>query len=308
MSEVFDGTQLLIFDAVARNASMSQAARDLGYTQPAVSHAIRRLERDAGTALLTRGPRGVQLTLAGERLAAHAKVVLTVMRAARRELDDLRTATVGRVRVAAFPSATATIVPKLLSRVREHRPGLEVEVAQAEPDEALALVTGGNADIAMAFSYPEDPLAPGVRTLPLFSDEVYAVLPARTPAEAPLDLTKLRDRSWIAGCLRCRTHLVDLCQRAGFVPRIMHATDDYVATQAMVAAGLGVTLLPALALSAYRHAEIDVHELSPRAARQVSACTMDADPLPPPVALVLDHLTVLTAGAHFRRGVAARNG
>lgn len=296
MPDVFDGTQLLIFDAVARHASMSRAARELGYTQPAVSHAIRRLERDAGTALLHRDPRGVRLTEAGERMAAHARVVLTVMRAARRELDDLKTATVGRVRLAAFPSATATIVPRLLSRVREQRPGLEVEVLHAEPDEALALISNGNADIAMAFSYPDQSPTPGIMTRPLFNDEVRAVVPASPQAAAPFDIAQLRDHPWIAGCPRCRTHLVDVCRHAGFTPRIMHATDDYVAAQAMVAAGLGVTLLPALALAAYRHPQVTVHELRPPTARQVSACTVDADPLPPAVALVLAHLTALGAG------------
>jgi DNA-binding transcriptional LysR family regulator len=304
MSDVFDGTQLLIFDAVVRHASMSRAARELGYTQPAVSHAIRRLERDAGTALLSRDPRGVRLTEAGERMAAHTRVVLTVMRAARRELDDLRTATVGRVRLAAFPSATATIVPRLLLRVREQRPGLDVEVLHAEPDEALALITSGDADIAMAFSYPDHASAPGIMTRPLFSDEVRAVVPAQPLSETPFDITQLRDMPWIAGCPRCRTHLVDVCQNAGFTPRIMHATDDYVAAQAMVAAGVGVTLLPALALSAYQHPQVVMHELRPPSARQVSACTVDADPLPPAVALVLDHLTAVAAGdrVHLRPG------
>jgi DNA-binding transcriptional LysR family regulator len=293
-TRVFDATQLLMFDAVARHASMSRAARSLGYTQPAISHAVRRLERDAGTALLTRAARGVLLTEAGERLAAHAQVVLTVMRAARRELDDLATATTGRVRLAAFPSAAAMLVPALLARMRTRRPGLEVEVVHVEPDEALALVRGGDADVAMAFAYPDEPPTPGITTLPLFDDEVRAVTPATGEEVAPpLELSRLAEHPWIAGCPRCRRHLVDVCERAGFTPRIVHATDDYVATQAMVAAGLGVTLLPELALAAYRHPQVAVHRLRPTAVRHVTACTVAADPLPPAVAVVLDELRAL---------------
>ena len=295
MADVFDGTQLVIFDAVARHASMSQAARELDYTQPAVSHAIRRLERYAGTPLLTRGARGVALTEAGERLAAHAQVVLTVMRAARRELDELATAATGRVRLAAFPSAAAMIVPTLLSRVHARRPGLDVELVHAEPDEALRMVTNGDADIAMAFAYPDEAPSPGIRMRALFDDPVHAVVPASEATDPPFDLACLRGRRWIAGCPRCRTHLVDVCQRHGFAPRIVHATDDYVAAQAMVAAGLGVTLLPALALAAYRHPDVVVHDLEPRSSRKVSACTVDTDPLPPAVGLVLGELTTLGA-------------
>lgn len=301
MSEVFDGNQLMIFDAVARHASMSRAARELDYTQPAISHAIRRLERDVGTALLTRGARGVALTEAGERLAAHAQVVLTVMRAARRELDELATATTGRVRLAAFPSAAAMIVPELLARVHARRPGLDVELVHAEPDEALRMVTKGDADIAMAFAYPDEAPAPGIRVRALFDDQVHAVMPVSGATTGPpFDLARLRDRAWIAGCPRCRTHLVDVCHRHGFAPRIVHATDDYVAAQAMVAAGLGVTLLPALALAAYRHSDVVVHDLQPPSGRTVSACTVDTDPLPPAVALVLDELTELGAPVGVR--------
>lgn len=290
MATVFDSTQLRLFDAVARHASMSQAARDLGYTQPAISHAIRRLERDAGTALLTRGARGVLLTEAGERLAAHARVVLTVMDAARRELADLATATTGRVRLAAFPSAAATVVPALLSRIATLRPGLDVEVIHAEPEEALSLVRNGAAEIAMAFAYPDDAPTPGIVRRDLFDDAVRAVVPPGDATE-PLDPAALADRPWIAGCPRCRTHLVEVCRAAGFVPRITHATDDYVAAQAMVAAGLGVTLLPELALQAFRHPGVAVCALRSRPTRRVTACTLDTDPLPAAVAAVVDQLT-----------------
>lgn len=292
----------MIFDAVARHQSMSRAARELDYTQPAISHAIRRLERDVGTALLTRGARGVALTEAGERLAAHAQVVLTVMRAARRELDELATAITGRVRLAAFPSAAAMIVPPLLSRVHALRPGLNVELVHAEPDEALRMVTNGDADIAMAFAYPNEAPAPGIRVRALFDDPVRAVVPAsEETADPPFDLVGLRERAWIAGCPRCRTHLVNVCHRHGFAPHIVHATDDYVAAQAMVAAGLGVTLLPALALAAYRHPGVAVHDLEPRSSRKVSACTVDTDPLPPAVALVFGELATLEAPGRAAR-------
>jgi DNA-binding transcriptional LysR family regulator len=153
----------------------------------------------------------------------------------------------------------------------------------------------------LTFACPDQTPTPGITAQTLFADEVFAVMPAGDGADASPDLVGLAREPWIAGCPRCRTHLIEVCRRAGFTPHIVHATDDYVAAQAMVAAGLGVTLLPALALAAYRHPDVTVHPLRPSAVRQVTACTVAADPLPPAVALVFEQLRAFERGGSLRR-------
>lgn len=305
MDHELDATRLRLFAAVAEHGSISAAARAQGYTQPAVSHAVRRLERDVGVALIRRVARGIVLTEAGTRLSVHAEVILTVMRSARAELADLAAGRTGRVRVAAFPSAAATVVPPVLARLRHERPTLVVELLHAEPDQAIAMVSAGEADIAVTFAYPDTDEPPGLQRAHMFDDQLFAVLPPDDPsipapdgmtdAAAPLELDALADRRWIAGCPRCRAHLEDACRTAGFVPRVVHSTDDYVAVQAMVAAGLGIALLPDLALRAYVRADVTTAELRPRFFRRVTVSTLDVTPQAPSIQAVLKALERATA-------------
>jgi molybdate transport repressor ModE-like protein len=259
-----DPKRLLIFRAVARAGSISAAARELGWTQPAVSQHLRALERSLGCALLLRGAGGVELTEPGRVLLARADALAVQLHMAEEELADLTELRRGRVRLAAYPSAAATLVPRAVAGLRARHPDIDVELTEAEPPEALGLLAAGDADLALVFSYDGRPPADlaGLVWRPLADEPVALVVGADHPAATRkrLALSDLAEEPWIVGCARCRAHALLLCAEAGFEPRVRHVSDDYVVVQNLVAVGLGVTLLPHSALEAYRHPRVAVRE------------------------------------------------
>ena len=258
-----DPKRLLIFRAVARAGSISGAARDLGWTQPAVSQHLRALERSVGCTLLLRGAGGVELTEPGRVLLARADALAVQLHMAEEELADLTALRRGRVRLAAYPSAAATLVPRAIAGLRAAHPEIDVELTEAEPPEALDLLNAGDVDLALVFGYGDDPVGtPGLRWTPLADEPVALVVGADHPAvrRKRLTLRDLADEPWIVGCARCRAHTLLLCAEAGFEPRVRHVSDDYVVVQNLVAVGLGVTLLPRSAIEAYQHSEVTIRE------------------------------------------------
>ncbi len=285
-----DLTRLRVLAAVAREGSVTGAARALHYAQPSVSHHLARLEAEVGVALLERQGRGVRLTAAGLLLAARAEEILGRVGAAQDELDALVSLSAGRVRLGAFPSALATLVPDVVARLAREHPGLGVGLVEAEPPEALDALRRGTVDVALVFEHDRSPVdVEGLRAVPVLDEELFLVRAATGDGpHAPSGLAPLAGAAWIAGCERCRADLVGRCERAGFTPRIAFETDDYVAVQALVAAGVGVSLLPALALRAHRDPRVSVHSL-PGAARRVLAVTYGDRP-PPGATAVVDGL------------------
>jgi DNA-binding transcriptional LysR family regulator len=271
--DLLDPRQLLVFAEVARLGSLAAAAQALGWTQPAVAQHVKRLERDTGCALVVRNSRGVTLTEAGRSLATHAEAITARLRAARAALSALTDLRVGRVRLAAFPSACATFVPAAIALLRERAPGLDVRLTEAEPDDARTLLNAGQVDLAVTFDYDNVPAASTepART-PLFDDPMLLVLPNGHPLadRTDTDLAEAADQRWIAGCPRCRAHLTTAAAGHGFLPDIRHSTDDYVVTQTLVSTGLGVALLPALALEAARDPRVTTIGLRGHTPRRVS--------------------------------------
>lgn len=269
-----DAKRLLIFRSVARSGSLGAAARELGWSQPAVSQHMRTLERQAGSPLIVRGPQGIRLTAAGRILLVHADAIAARLASAEDELAALVDLRGGTVRVAAFPSACATLVPPALEQLASAHPGLSLELTEAEPPEAEALVEAGDVDAALVFRYGEtaavDP--PHRRRVSLGVEPVSAVLPQghRLAQGGSLRLEQLSVDTWIAGCARCRAHLLAVCDRAGFVPTIRHSTDDYVVVQSLLAKGLGVALLPGLALRSYQDPHVRVVPLEEAGHRTIS--------------------------------------
>ncbi|TFC25610.1 LysR family transcriptional regulator [Cryobacterium sp. TMT1-3] len=256
-----DALALRVVRAVHETGSITAAAAALGYSQPAVSQQLKRLEQRLGLAVVERVGRGVRLTEAGLVLARHAVTVETALDAAAGEIAELQGLRSGLVRLVAFPSASATLVPSLLARMKQQHAQISITYLEAEPPEAVAAVRENRADLAITFSYPGDRVDPhresaqGLRVATLRRDEMMLVLPVGHPlagAEpetgAPVDLGGLADENWVAGCPRCRGHLLDLCDRRGFTPRISYETDNVAAVFGLVEAGIGVALLPALAI------------------------------------------------------------
>lgn len=240
--------------AIADEGSFTGAATSLGYSQPAISQMVRRLEQRTGTVLVERIGRSVRLTEAGRILARHATGVLAALDAAEEEVAAIAGLRAGRVRLMAFPSSSATLVPRALALVRERFPDITVTFLEAEPPESLAALRAGECDLAVAFAYEGTDLGRGEEDLDSFvsrkllDDEVRIALPAEHPLAAHdvVDIADLSADTWIAGCPRCRGHLLHLCKATGYLPSVRYETEDYVAVLGFVAAGLGVALIPDL--------------------------------------------------------------
>lgn len=289
-----------ILREVARLGSMTAAARALSYTQPAVSHHIARLEAEAGTPLVVRHGRGVRLTEAGRILVEHVEDVLARMDDAQEQIAAIAGLRAGRVRVAVFPTAAGALLPDALARLAERAPGVSVTLVDAEPPEALSLLRAGDTDIAVVFRYEHTPPDADARfrEVALARDPLRLLVPAGHPlaaAEAPR-LADLAGQRWASGCARCRDHLRWACGRAGFVPDIAFATEDHVAVQRLVARGLAVTALPALALGLHAEPGVAIPDVPAVGSRLISA-VVAAGPRPPAVAALLDELTAVSAAA-----------
>jgi DNA-binding transcriptional LysR family regulator len=307
---VLDVTRLRVLVAVARYGSVTGAARALNYAQPSISHHIARLEAETGARLLQRAGRGVRLTEAGRLLAERAEEIIGRLDAAENELAAHVGMRQGRVRLAAFPSALGTIVPAAAARLEAENPGVDLMLAEAEPPEALRMLRAGYVDVALVFRHYQqdaDPQAPGsdeegARGRLLLDEPVHLVTPAAGPqADSPASLADYAKHRWIAGCERCRAYLLRQCAMAGFTPAIAFTTDDYVAVQALVAAGLGVTTLPGLCLGAARHPGVRATPL-PGARRHVFALTYGEPPDPPAVARLVEVLAATAADAQAPGG------
>lgn len=298
-----DVRRVMIFRSVARVGSISAAARELGWTQPAVSQHLGALEREVGTPLLLRGPRGVSLTEAGRLLLARAEVVAGQLHMADEELAAVAQVRRGNVRLAAYPSALATLVPRAMAGLQRRYPEVDVKLVDAEPPEALALLERGDVDLALVFGYePQADLGLVFRSRPVGTEPVRLIVPRRSRyARGRLTVADLAGEPWIVGCVRCRAHLVDLCHQAGFEPIERHSTDDYVVRQNLVAAGLGVTLLPEAALTAFRHPDVVVRRSEAFGRRSTSIVYRDgADLVPASAAFMAELLAAhrpLAAGA-----------
>src|SRR6478752_1209606 len=184
----FDSRELRLVKAVADAGSITGAALDLGYSQPAVSQQLKRLEQRLGIAIVERVGRSVRLTDAGRILARHAPAVTTALDAAAGELAELQGLRAARVRLMAFPSASPTIVPRLLAELAARHPGISLTYVEAEPPEAVDAVREDRTDIALTFSYPgdrDDPhgsSARGLAVSAIGTDDMLAVLPTGHPA------------------------------------------------------------------------------------------------------------------------------
>jgi DNA-binding transcriptional LysR family regulator len=311
---MLDVTRLRVLVAVARYGSVTAAARALNYAQPSVSHHLARLEAETGTKLIQRAGRGIRLTDAGRLLAERAAEVIGRLDAAENELAAYTGLRAGRLRLAAFPSALGTIVPAAAAMLREGQPGVDLRLTEAEPPEALRMLRAGYVDVALVFRYspgadgPDaerqeaslaagNPAAGPDMSLPddqadgidVTDEQVHLVTSAQATAEPSADLASYARHRWIAGCDRCRANLLRQCALAGFTPKIAFTTDDYVAVQALVAADLGVSILPALALRAARHPGIRTVPLT-AARRYVFAVRYGDPPDPPAVNLLLEVL------------------
>ncbi|NSC23417.1 LysR family transcriptional regulator [Streptomyces albus subsp. chlorinus] len=298
---MIEARHLRVLRAVATTGSFSAAARELGCTQPAVSQQMKALEAAAGTPLLVRTGRETRLTEAGEALVRHAGGILAGLAAAEEEVAALAGLRAGRVRLVSFPSGSSTLVPTAVAAMRADHPGTRVSLVEAEPPRSVEMLRAGDCEIALAFRYGEEPWghhpAEGweredLVVRPVLTDRLVGLVPeGHSFADAEeVGIGTLAEEPWIAGCPRCRRHLVEVCEAAGFTPRIDFATDDYPAVVGLVGAGLGVAVLPELAVESVRPRGTRAVRVSPAVQREVVALTLPDLARVPAVSAMLERL------------------
>ena len=251
---MLDPRRLRVLREVAARGSFSAAAEALAFTQSAVSQQVAALERETGTRLVERGVRPVRLTDAGRALMAHAEAVLARLDEAEQELGELAGLRRGRLRLASFPTAIATLVPPAVAEFRRRHPDVELTVVDDHHQGVLRRLARWELDLALVYDHPSLPEpAMALERTRLLDDPFDLVVPQEHPlaGRASAALAELAAATWIGGAPDGAYARIVLhsCRSAGFEPRVGFGSDDYNAVQAFVAVGLGVAMLPRLALT-----------------------------------------------------------
>lgn len=251
---MFDLVRLRLFRELARRETMTAVADAFGLTSSAVSQQLATLERETGVTLLERVGRRVRLTAEGARLVSHAETILEAVDAAELDLGSIGDKPRGVLEIACFATfANVHLLPAVI-RARDRFPELRVVIRELESADAIEAVRDGRCHLALSFAYnlvPRPDIA-GLASQPLMEEPVFVALPKqRRTKPGPIDLKSLAQEDWIVGSRQTDDHLLAerACALAGFAPRMTHTVDDYDLMLRMVAAGLGVGFVPALALA-----------------------------------------------------------
>jgi molybdate transport repressor ModE-like protein len=295
---MLDVKRMKVLREVAAESSFSAAAQKLGYTQSAVSQQIAALEREAGTILIERNPRGIRLTDAGEALVRHADKILARLAEAEAELEAIAGLRGGRLRLGSFPTAGATLMPRAIAEFSKRHPAVELSLAEAEPDESLPRLKAGELDLILI---DDSPLAEDeeVDFTHLLEDPLHVALPADHPlaSRRRLRFQDLAAEPWIQGTqvCACQRQLHRACDSAGFEPRVAYESDDFQVVQGLVAAGVGVALIPGLALVSER-SDVVIRSIGTKPpVRKIMAATLANDFQSPAVTEMLSVLKTIAA-------------
>src|SRR5918992_1023453 len=271
---MLDVRRMKVLREVAAQGSFSAAAEALSFTQSAVSQQVAALERECGATLVERGARGVRLTDAGRALVSHADAILARLECAEEELAAIAGLRGGRLRLACFQSAGATLVPRAVAVFHDRHPQVDLSMVEAEPDVASGRLRSGDIDLALVYDFERIPgMLDGELDLTALIDDPYDLIVPKghtLAARKRLRLVDLADEPWVSSSddVGCRAITERACQDAGFEPRVAFEADETLAAQALVAAGVGVTLLPRLALTTV-HPAVEARRLSDAPVRPI---------------------------------------
>jgi DNA-binding transcriptional LysR family regulator len=291
---MLDVRRMRVLREVAARGSFSAAADALSFTQSAVSQQIAALERETGMVLVQRSARGVRLTEAGEALVRHTDAILCRLAEAEAELEAIAGLRGGRMRMGAFESAASSLMPPAIAAFRERYPGVDLSLSLGEPEDLLPQLRSGGIDLAVVFDTRTKADTEGVTRYHLLDDPLFLVLPRDHPLaeRRRVKLADLADDAWIGGTQDCECNrlIYRACARAGYDPRIAFETDDYTATQGLVAAGVGVSLIAELGLTSLRD-DIVVRSLGSEApVRKIHAAVPAGEYRAPSTAAMLEIL------------------
>lgn len=291
---MLDVKRLKVLHEVAKQGSFSAAAESLSYTQSAISQQVAALEREAGATLVERNARGIRLTDAGEALVRHADAILTRICDAEAELEAIAGLRGGRVRLASFATAGSTFVPHAIATFHERYPDVEISLREADPEESIPMLKGGQLDISIVFEPHGVGEVPEMEKLHLLEDPMSIVLPENHPLakKAQVKVKDLKDEHFVQSTSACPVCAIvaEHCRAAGFEPRVAFESDDYLTVQGLVAAGVGVALIPWLGLAAYRP-DVAIRPVAGKAPkRDIYAVTLPGGRKSPATQAMLDVL------------------
>jgi DNA-binding transcriptional LysR family regulator len=304
--------RLAVFRELAERGSFTAAAEQLSYTQSAVSQQISALERETKAVLIERDRRGARLTQAGEIVLAHAEAILGRIAQAERDLSAYLGVASGRLRLAAFESAGAALVPNAVQTFHQLHPDVELNVVQMEPEEASIRLESRELDLAIVYDlHPATGvLSDELKLTYLFDDRYTAVISRGHPlAKAErIELSDLAGEIWINTTRRdlCHEVILGACREAGFEPNVAFEVDEIATSQSLVARGAGVTLLPELGLGRL-HPDVRVASLGVRApVRSVYGARLSVRYSTPASGAMLDVLSEVADRAAGDRSSRAR--
>jgi DNA-binding transcriptional LysR family regulator len=302
---MLDVRRMRVLREVAVRGSFSAAAEALSFTQSAVSQQIAALEREAGTTLVQRSARGVRLTEAGEAVVRHTEAIMARLAEAEAELEAIAGLRGGRLRMASFESAGATLMPLAIARFRSEHPAVELSMSLSEPEDCIPQLRSGELDLAIVFESAVTRADDGIHRLHLIEDPMYLVLPRDHPLadRRRVRLADLAGEAWIGGQADCECNrlMTRACAIAGYEPRIAFETDDYTAMQGFVAAGVGVSLMAELGLTSVRD-DIVVRDLGRETpVRQIYAATLEDGYRSPATQAMLEILREVASRYESRR-------
>jgi molybdate transport repressor ModE-like protein len=270
---MLDVKRLRILREVAAHGSFSAAAEALYLSQSAVSQQIATLEREVGMKLLERTREGTRPTDAGRVLVDHADAAIARLEEAEHDLAALAGLEGGELRMASFPSASVTVLTPAPSTFRHNHPKVSLTVTEAEPEDSLRMLKAADIDIGIVFDYPllAEPEERDIERVLLLTESMHLAVPADHPLakSAKVKLADLADEAWLCGVRpsSCGELIVQACRDAGFEPNIAFESEEYQVLQGYVAAGLGFTLLPDLAL-ANLHPDLVIRPTQPEAPKR----------------------------------------
>jgi DNA-binding transcriptional LysR family regulator len=300
---------------VARAGSLAAAATELGYTPSAVSQQIRALERQLGTVVLERRGRGVVLTEPGRTLVEHAQRIIEALRIAESDVEAIAGLRAGSLRFGWFSTAGAILIPRAIARFRRDHPDIELALEEGDPDACARALREGELDLAVLYEFRLDqPLPSDLLLTPLIEDRLHIALPPghRLAHRKRIRMVELRNETWIQGVRHGSTlsTLPAACREAGFEPQIALQTDNPMAWQGLVAAGVGVAVIPELTLPTAR-TDIIVRELdAPSLVRNV-VVAIPAGRYRPPAATAMANIlkeVAIELADELARGPSSRLG
>lgn len=265
--------RLRILREVAEHGGVTAAGLAMHYSPSGISQQLSALERDIGAAVLERRGRGVRLTDVGRVLLQHAEIVLGAEREARAAVEHARDSLAVELRVGVFCTAAAGLLPLIIKDLSVRHPEVRLTASETDPDEAALELRHGHLDLAFLLEYPDaaEPWLSGITRVPVGMDEVYLAAPTGWFDGGPIDLAELAEYEWVLSGTRnyYGRAMRRACQQAGFEPRVVHEVDEQPTALAMVAAGLGLTMMSDLGRPFLPTDGVDVLSLEQTVRRQL---------------------------------------